>query len=349
MQIERKTFQIIHVLSLFAASLFAAPAYAAPAVPAVMPTPVPQATLSVMSKDAIRLNDIVYSAQAIPQPPTNSKLTIKLMVNCFGTNVRTVASPLSPSSFVQFQTTILGQGVAVAFPARFTDNSVSTEIAGPGQVIVTNPANVLGIPDVSKNTIRIQTQNIDVQTWALGVSTNGDYSAALRNVAIKHLSFRQDIYAAAVASNTPQGWLLDEPFTAPTRPRQVAKWIGGLGRLLVNFMPSRSAYAGGGDGGDGGSAANLPDAANPAVTDGGFAAGQCAGCKQPPPTPEARAQSSQYAGTDGSLSSQYTLAWSADLTLLEIHAAFPGQPGFCGGFRARPSPGPVWQLRGTRW
>jgi hypothetical protein len=306
-------------------------AQAAPPPPA--PTPNGQAELNIMSRDATRLNDIVYAAQTVTQPPTSSKLTIKLMVNCYGTNLRVVQNAMSPNSYVQFEASFAGKPVAVAFPARFTDKTNSMDIALLSEIKVVNPANVIGSPDISRNTIRITTQNIDVTSFA-APNAAGDYSAASRNAAIDYMNFKQDVYLGGFASNHPDGWLSDQTpgADAPKKSSIASTWFSGIGRLLARMMPTGSAFAGGGDGGADGGGPVTPGA-DPTNADGGFF-GSASGAQPAPIHQQTLAQGTNWAGADSHLSSTFTTAWSSDMTLLEIHAAFPGQVGFCGGFRS---------------
>ena len=288
--------------------------------------------VEVMSLSSTPVNDLIYEAKTqslppLPVPNGPRGLKINLIMNCFGTNNRVVQYPLSPSSEIQFEIKILSQWVAVAFPAIYVSPNPSPGgmlarfAAGANDLIQTNPANIASA-SLSPHNVQIITQNINVSSQVLA---DGTIPVGARMAAIQKLSFRQNVVSTQFASNqfdwekqsTPAGKHVYEKLLAVFSTNSLK---------LVDLFSSQRAYAGGGDGSlDPGLPALMLSNA-PTIGDGGYGT-------TPPAAPLVNAASG-FMGQDSNLTSSFTTSWSGDMSQLQINASFPGQDGFCGGFRS---------------
>lgn len=273
-------------------------------------------------------------------------------ISCYGTNLRAVANPLSPTGHVRMSIQLSnGRNFGFVFPGYLAKQDPAnitpvTNILGFGMDPVTNLTGV-------KNTISFRTPPDLESGVAYGVNGNPNaFDVSQRSSLITGVSFVQDMISNP--GNVPpyvrlqkpvKDWYVQQLFKNIMRPFRFLATsetsFGGDGGGDGGGMPTPTPAGtpvptpggdGGGDGGDGGGGAvygNEGDAQG--VDYASLENNNDEGFGQPrwvSPNPVDQ----RYMGKDGPITANWSATWSSDFKTLNISAAFPGQNGFCGGY-----------------
>lgn len=258
-----------------------------------------------------------------------SQFKVKLSVSCFGTNLRSVANPVSPTGAIRLR---IGIGpnsnptkkdgsadFTLLFPGWMVmAKGKTTEVVDRSEVFdLTRPELKGGTATGAQNQIifRLPTD------FDIGLSSE-KYTAQDLNATVKYVNFSQDIQGAGNC------WGRRMPISLQNAPSFFEKFFlaksfaggGGMENFISNVgTPDDSGWG-------------QPTACN-GVPGWDMAASAAAGVVySPAQIAQNRNYYQRYMGHDGALSGVWDGHWSSDLKSFEMKAAFPGEFRFCGGY-----------------
>lgn len=271
-------------------------------------------------------SDIFFADSTSSTDISNMAFAVKATVSCYGTNLRSVSNPLSPTASVQMAIQLSnGTGLSVIFPGILVKSTKDeTGTFGPSLLTFLNGTPNAFPARAVRNTIIFNVPSSAGKLANFDYDGHPDrYDVSQRSKLIQNIHFKQDL--RSLNGGLPNFAVI----------KDVEDW--GVQKALKNVMrPFRwisevkSSYAGGGDGdgdgdgdgGDGGGTNQFIKLNN--NNDIGWGQG-IFGDRH-------LRESEKYMGKDGALTGNWEATWSSDFKTLNINASFPGQNGFCGGY-----------------